>query len=281
MKGSRMNIPEARRRFAALVNRDQEGFRLAEAALLIAQEEYANLDVSAYLAQLDRIADTIKAQLALELDPRHIVNGINTYLFDELRFRGNREHYDDPRNSFLNDVIELRLGIPITLSVVYIEIGRLVGLPIAGVGLPSHFIVKYTAQPKPFWIDPFNRGNIMTREDCQQLLQQLYGEKLPWNDTYLDPVSDRDILQRMLNNLKIIYARQGEHRRALSVIERILVLRPDLPYEVRDRGLVHYQLGHLQAALYDLQRYLELFQEAPDAAMITRHIDALRQQLES
>lgn len=275
-----MHIPEARRRFAALVNRDQEGFRLAEAALLIAQEEYANLDVTAYLARIDSIADTIKAQLALELDPRRIVQAINTHLFDELDFRGNREHYADPRNSFLNDVIERRLGIPITLSVVYIEIGRLVGLPISGVGMPGHFIVQYTAQPEPFWIDPFYRGNVMTRADCQQFLQRLYGEKLPWNDAFLDPISDHDILQRMLNNLKIIYARQGEHRRALSVIERILVLSPDLPYEVRDRGLVHYQLGHLQAALYDLQRYLELFQEAPDAAVITRHVDALRQQLE-
>ena len=275
-----MHIPEARRRFAALVNRDQEGFRLAEAALLIAQEEYANLDVTAYLARIDSIADTIKAQLALELDPRRIVQAINTHLFDELGFRGNREHYADPRNSFLNDVIERRLGIPITLSVVYIEIGRLVGLPISGVGMPGHFIVQYTAQPEPFWIDPFYRGNVMTRADCQQFLQRLYGEKLPWNDAFLDPASDHDILQRMLNNLKIIYARQGEHRRALSVIERILVLSPDLPYEVRDRGLVHYQLGHLQAALYDLQRYLELFQEAPDAAVITRHVDALRQQLE-
>lgn len=275
-----MHIPEARRRFAALVDRDQEGFRLAEAALLIAQEEYANLDVTAYLARIDSIADTIKAQLALELDPRRIVQAINTHLFDELGFRGNREHYADPRNSFLNDVIERRLGIPITLSVVYIEIGRLVGLPISGVGMPGHFIVQYTAQPEPFWIDPFYRGNVMTRADCQQFLQRLYGEKLPWNDAFLDPVSDHDILQRMLNNLKIIYARQGEHRRALSVIERILVLSPDLPYEVRDRGLVHYQLGHLQAALYDLQRYLVLFQEAPDADVITRHIDALRQQLE-
>jgi regulator of sirC expression with transglutaminase-like and TPR domain len=280
MKGLGMNIPEARRRFAALVDHDQEGFRLAEAALLIAQEEYANLDVTAYLTRINSIADTIKAQLALELDPMRIVQGINTQLFDELGFRGNQEHYNDPRNSFLNDVIERRLGIPITLSVLYIEIGRLVGLPIAGVGLPGHFIIKYTAQPEPFWIDPFNRGTVMTREDCQQLLQQFYGEKLPWNEAFLDPVSDHNILQRMLNNLKIIYARQGEHRRALSVIERILVLSPDLPYEIRDRGLVHYQLGHLQAALHDLQRYLELFQEAPDAVTITRHIDALRQQLE-
>jgi regulator of sirC expression with transglutaminase-like and TPR domain len=280
MKGLGMNIPEARRRFAALVDHDQEGFRLAEAALLIAQEEYATLDVTAYLTRINSIADTIKAQLALELDPMRIVQGINTQLFDELGFRGNQEQYNDPRNSFLNDVIERRLGIPITLSVLYIEIGRLVGLPIAGVGLPGHFIIKYTAQPEPFWIDPFNRGTVMTREDCQQLLQQFYGEKLPWNEAFLDPVSDHNILQRMLNNLKIIYARQGEHRRALSVIERILVLSPDLPYEIRDRGLVHYQLGHLQAALHDLQRYLELFQEAPDAVTITRHIDALRQQLE-
>jgi regulator of sirC expression with transglutaminase-like and TPR domain len=276
-----MEIPEARHRFAALVERPQGAFRLAEGALLIAKEEYPELDVDTYLARFDHMAQTLKAQLGLELDPVRIVKGINAYLFDELGLRGNLDHYYDPRNSFLNDVLDRGLGIPITLSVVYIEVGRLVGLPIAGVNLPGHFIVQYTAQPEPFWIDPFDRGTILVREACAQRLYQLYGERLPWRDTYLEPITDHAILRRMLNNLKVIYIQQGAYRRALSVVEYIMLLSPEVPTEIRDRGLIHYQLGHLQAALHDLERYLELFQEAPDAAAIRRHIEALRQQLEA
>ncbi len=276
-----MEMPESRRRFAALVERAPGDFRLAEGALLMAQEEYPAMDISAYVSRLDAMAETIKVQLGLELDPVRIVKGINAYLFEEQGFRGNQEDYDDPRNSFLNEVLERRLGIPITLSVIYIEIGRLVGLPIAGVGMPSHFIVQYTAQPEPFWIDPFAGGNVLTREECILLLQHIFKDRLPWNDAYLAPIGDHDILRRMLNNLKKIYAERGEYRRTLSVIERLLLFNPEQPLEIRDRGWVHYQLGHLQAALHDLQRYLELFPEAPEAETITRHIAALRQQLES
>ena len=276
-----MQMPEARRRFAALIERPQGEFRLAEAALYLAQEAYPEMSIKAYLDRIDDMAETVKVELGLELDPVRIVHAINTHLFDTLGFRGNREQYYDPRNSFLNEVIDRGLGIPITLSVMYIEVGRLVGLPIAGVGMPGHFIVQYTAQPKPFWIDPFDRGTILIREACTQRLYQLFGEQLPWRDAYLAPIGDHDILRRMLNNLKVLYRQQGAYRRALDVIERILLLSPDLPTEIRDRGLMHHQLGHLQAALHDLERYLELFQEAPDATVITRYIAALRQQLEA
>lgn len=276
-----MQTPEARRQFTALVELGQGEFRLAEAALYLAQEEYPEMSVRAYLDRIDAMAETVKAELGLELDPVRIVQEINIHLFETLGFQGNREGYYDPRNSFLNDVIDRRLGIPITLSVIYIEVGRLVGLPIAGVGMPGHFIVQYTAQPEPFWIDPFERGTMMTRDACVERLQNLYGEQLPWRDAYLDPISDHDILRRMLNNLKHNYARQNDFHRVLSAVERILLLSPEMPTEIRDRGLVHYQLGHLQAALYDLQRYLELFQEAPDAAAISHHIATLRQQLDT
>ena len=276
-----MEIPEVRRRFAALVERPQGAFRLAEGALLIAKEAYPELDVETYLTRFDRMAETIKAQLGLELDPVRIVKGINTYLFDQLGLRGNLENYYDPRNSFLNDVLDRKLGIPITLSVIYIEVGRLVGLPIAGVNLPGHFIVQYTAQPEPFWIDPFDRGTILVREACTQRLHQLFGDRLPWRDTYLEPIRDHDILRRMLNNLKVIYGQQGAYHHALSVVERLILLSPEAPNEIRDRGLIHYQLGHLQAALHDLEHYLEIFQEAPDADAVKRHIEALRLQLET
>ena len=273
-----MDIPEARRHFAALVRQPQGDFRLAEGALLIAQEAYPNLDIAAYLHRLDTMAAEVKHQLGLELDPRRIVATLNAYLFDTQGFYGNQEDYYDPRNSFLNDVLERKTGIPITLSVLYLELGRQVGLPIVGVGLPGHFIVQYAAQPGQFWIDPFHRGRVLTREDCMARLQDIYGQTLDWHDTYLQPVSDHDILRRMLHNLKAIYLRQSDYGRALRVVEQLLLLTPEMPIEVRDRGLLYSQLGHLEAALDDLQHYLQLAPDAPDAVVITQYIAALRQQ---
>jgi regulator of sirC expression with transglutaminase-like and TPR domain len=275
-----MHMSEVRHRFAALVNRPHGGFRLAEGALLLAQEAYPDLRIEAYLHRLDTMAEAVRQRLGLELDPRRIVATINTYLFDDQGFRGNLEHYYDPRNSFLNDVLDRQTGIPITLSVLYIELGRGVGLPVAGVGMPGHFMVQYSAQEASFWIDPFYGGTMLSRAECVERQQQMYGQRLPWRDAYLEPVSDHDILRRMLYNLKLIYLRQGAHRQALGVVERLLLFAPHLSTEVRDRGLLHYQLGHLEAALEDLQHYLQLQAEAPDAATITNHIAALRRQLE-
>ena len=274
-----MDVSEARRRFAALAERAQGEFRLAEGALLIAQEEYPTLDVEAYLQRLDAMAEAVSTHLGLEMDPQRIVTQINTYLFDEQGFHGNVEDYYDVRNSFLNDVLERKTGIPITLSVVYIELARQVGLPIVGVGMPGHFVVRYSAQPTVFWIDPFHRGQILTQEACQQLLERMYGQALAWSDAYIEPVSDHAILQRMLYNLKAIYVHQGDHRRALRVVERLLLLRPDGLTEVRDRGLLQARLGSLEAALDDLQHYLQLSPEASDAPLITQHITTLRQHL--
>ena len=274
-----MDIPETRRRFAALVSRPQGDFRLGEGALLIAQEAYPNLDVATYLHRLDTMAEAVKHQLGLELDPRHIVATLNAYLFEAQGFYGNQEDYYDPRNSFLNDVLDRKTGIPITLSVLYLDIGRQVGLPIVGVGLPGHFIVQYAAQPEQFWIDPFHRGQVLTRQDCMARLHDIYGQTLPWYEAHLQPVSDHDILRRMLHNLKAIYLQRHDYDRALSIVEWLLLLTPGVPTEVRDRGLLHSQLGHLEAALDDLQHYLQLSLEAPDAAVITQHIAALRQHL--
>jgi regulator of sirC expression with transglutaminase-like and TPR domain len=273
-----MDISETRRHFASLVRQTQGDFRLAEGALLIAQEEYPNLDIAAYLHRLDTMATAVKHQLGLELDPRRIVTTLNAYLFDTQGFYGNQEDYYDPRNSFLNDVLDRKTGIPITLSVLYLELGRQVGLPIVGVGLPGHFIVQYAAQPGQFWIDPFHRGQVLSREDCMARLQDIYGQTLAWHEAHLQPVSDHDILRRILHNLKAIYLRQSDHSRALSVVERLLLLTPGMPTEVRDRGLLHSQLGHLEAALNDLQHYLQLAPDAPDAAVITQYMVALRQQ---
>lgn len=272
-----MSATEARHRFATLIGLPQGAFRLAEGALLIAHEEYPSLDVAAYLQRLDTMAAAIQARLGLELDPQRIVAQINRYLFDEEGFRGNQGNYYDPRNSFLNDVLDRKTGIPITLSVLYLDIGRQVGLPTVGVGMPGHFIVQYAAHGAPFWIDPFHGGEILHHDDCVARVEQIYDQKVTWDEEYLRPVSDHDILVRMLYNLKAIYAHQGEYPRALSVVERLLLLRPTLLTEMRDRGLLLAQLGQLEAALEDLQHYLQLAPQAPDAAMVQRQIAGLRQ----
>ena len=274
-----MEAYEARRRFTELVSRPSGEFRLAESALLIAQEEYPHLDLAAYLQRLDALAARIAARLGLELDPQRIVAAINTTLFEEEGFRGNQDNYYDARNSFLNEVLDQKTGIPITLSVVYLDLGRQVGLPIVGVGLPGHFIVQYRAHSTPFWIDPFHYGQILSREDCITRVAQFYGQELTWQDAFLQPVSDHAILTRMLNNLKVIYVHQRDYHRALGVVERLVLLLPDSAAEIRDRGLLHAQLGHLETALDDLEHYLQLAREAPDALVISQHIAALRHQL--
>jgi regulator of sirC expression with transglutaminase-like and TPR domain len=275
-----MPLSEARRRFAAIVRQSPGDFRLAEATLLIAQEEYPGLDVTHYLQRLDVMAEAVRNSLGIELDPRRIVASINTYLFDEMGFHGNQTHYYDPRNSFLNEVLDRKTGLPITLAVIYLDLGRQVGLPTVGVGLPGHFIVQYAAQSAPLWIDPFHRGEILTHADCVARVRQIYGEETAWDEAYLQPVSDHAILQRLLYNLKAIYAQQRDFERTLSVVERLLLLSPEAASEVRDRGLLHYQLGHFAAALDDLQHYLQLALDAPDAAAIRRHIAALRRQID-
>lgn len=274
-----MDMHEVRSRFRSLIARPQGDLRLAEGALLIAQEAYPHLDLNAYLQRLAEIGDTIKQRLEMELDPRRIVAAINTHLFDELNFRGNQDNYYDPRNSFLNEVLERKIGIPITLSVVYIEIGRQVGLPIVGVGMPGHFIVQYDAHADAFWIDPFYGGTILTQADCAARVQQIYGRKVEWQDVFLTPVSDHDILRRMLGNLKGIYLQQRDYSRTLSVVERLLLMTPNQPAEVRDRGLIQHRLGNLEAAVDDLEHYLQLAPGASDAAMVTQYLGTIRRQL--
>ena len=270
--------PSARERFAQLVNATNEDFDLAEAALLIAQEEQPELDVATYLQRLDALATKVRARLPEPQTPAATLAQLNELLFQEERLSGNATDSYDPRNSFLNDVLDRKTGIPITLSVLYLDIGRHVGLPTVGVGMPGHFVVQYAAHGAPFWIDPFHGGEILNHNECVARVEHIYQQQLPWNESYLQPVSDHDILGRMLYNLKAIYVQKGDYHRALQVVERLVLLRPHMLTEVRDRGLLRAQLGHFEAALEDLQHYLQLAPQAPDAAMVERQIAGLRQQ---
>lgn len=274
--------PAGRERFTQLVSGPEEALDLAEAALLIAQEEQPSLDVPAYLHRLDELAAAVRARLSESPSPADIVLQLNIQLFREEGFRGNTSAYYDPANSFLNEVLDRKTGIPITLSVVYIEVGRRLSLPLVGVGFPGHFLVKYTGPDGDVVLDPFLGGIILDHQQLQHKLRTMYGEQNPLLGQIpqlLAPASKKDILLRMLRNLKGVYLQKNDFPRVLSVIERILLIAPNVPEEIRDRGGVHQRLGHLQAALQDFQRYLTLAPRADDAEAVRVMVQRMTAQL--
>lgn len=269
-------IQQLRSRFAAVIAAAEEQVDLAEGALLIAAEEYPRLNIKDYLDRIQHMAELVKERMGLELEPEKLIKEINRYLFDEEGFRGNSEDYYDPRNSFLNEVIDRQKGIPITLSILYMEIAWRLDLPLVGVGLPGHFIVKYEAADREILINPFHRGTLLSEEDCQRTLDRIYGGKIAFHRGLLTPVPKRLILTRMLNNLKGIYLERRDFPRALGVVERLLMIHPDSPTELRDRGLVYGEMKILSHAITDLQRYLEIAEEAEDREAIADRLRNLR-----
>jgi regulator of sirC expression with transglutaminase-like and TPR domain len=197
------------------------------------------------VAKLEAMAAAVRPGVTTTDAPILKIEHLNAYLFEERGFRGNTQEYYDPRNSFLNDVIDRRLGIPITLSVVYMEVGRRVGMPLQGVGMPGHFIMKYADPEEDIYIDPFNRGRILSHEACEELLHDVYGEPVPFQETFLAPVSKKQILSRILMNLKAIYIHTKDYLRALSVVERQLIIQPDTEQEVKDRAALRHLIGML------------------------------------
>ena len=261
----------ARERFTALVSGPEAELDLAEAALLIAQEEQPNLDVAHYLQRLDQLADAVRAKLPESPTAQDRIQALNSHLFFEEGLRGNAGEYYDPRNSFLNEVLERKTGIPISLSVLYMEVGRRLGLSLAGVGFPGHFLVKYVGPDEEQILDPFTGGTTVTEEQLAAKLKSMYGDNNPFLaqiPQLLTPATKKEILIRMLRNLKGVYLQKGDFTRALSVIDRILLLAPDVAVEVRDRGAVQQRLGRMQGAVRDFKKYLQLAPNAEDAANI-------------
>ncbi len=266
----------ARRAFLECIARPEREMDLPTAALLIAQEEYPDLELGLYKARLDRLAEDARARLPGPLDnPFAVIDALNGYLFEDLGFRGNSEEYFDPRNSYLNEVLDRRRGIPVTLSIIYMEVARKVGFSVEGVGFPGHFIVRHVEGHRQILIDPFHGGQILLPDDCRRRLRRSYGADVNLETRFFDRVSKRQILARILINLKNIHMNRGDHGRALAAIERLLALTPGEPHHIRDRGLVHVRLGHFTPALVDLERYLRLAPDAGDAGKIRSRIKTI------
>ncbi|HEY1351898.1 MAG TPA: transglutaminase-like domain-containing protein [Ktedonobacteraceae bacterium] len=279
----------ARQAFIALITEDDSRIDLARAALLIAAEEYPALDIEHYLTRLAELAERVR----LYLEPRYlptspttkeeylgVLSAMNVVLFEQERLRGNRIDYHNPQNSFLNRVLERRLGIPLTLSLIYMEVGKRLGLQIAGIGMPFHFLVRCSfAQDEPLYIDPYEKGRFLSARDCRQQLSRIFKNERDFDPSWLEPLGARQLLIRMLTNLKHIYIHRKDFRRALVACDRILLLNPALATELRDRGVVHFHLKRYARALHDLGAYLELVPEADDSAEIRQQIKIIRQLL--
>jgi regulator of sirC expression with transglutaminase-like and TPR domain len=263
----------ARRRFAELIA--EPTVQLAAAALAIAEEEYPGIEPGAYLEQIDELAAEVSRRLPVSPNAASTLRAIRTVLFEEGGFRGNADAYYDPRNSFLNEVLERRLGIPITLSILYMEVASRVGLTLHGVGFPGHFLVKHVAGDRETFIDPFHGGEVLSSDDCMERLRKVAPKRAP-EPRHLQAVSARQILGRMLHNLKRIYVETGDDVRALWVLDRLVLLAPDDVTERRDRGLVEARLGGFAAAVRDLDAYLAAAPSAADAAKVRELADQLR-----
>jgi len=266
--------PSARERFERIA-RGPDPPDLAEAALLIAAEEYPDLAVGDYLARLDELAAGARLALAGAPTPEERVLRLNRFLFDEQGFRGNRDDYYDPRNSFLNVVLDRRTGIPITLSLVFLEVARRVEVAAHGVGFPGHFLVAVEGDPV-IVVDPFF-ARVLTQGECRERLEEVLGREVPFDPrVHLRAATPGEILVRMLSNLKHIHLRDRDFGRALACCERILLLAPDEPAELRDRGLVLEQLECFVAAEADLSRFLELAPDDASADAVRARVAELR-----
>jgi regulator of sirC expression with transglutaminase-like and TPR domain len=260
------------RDFRQAVDRPEEKIELSRAALTIALTDYPDLDIPDYLARIDLLAMEVTGRLGPEADIYRSIAALNYVLFKQYGFHGNRDDYFNPKNSFLNEVIERKTGIPITLSVLYMEVAHRVGLTVDGVGFPGHFLVKCIGDGEEIVIDPFNSGEIRSREDIDKMLFDLYGGKVLFHSDFLASSTKKDILKRMLTNLKAIYINGNDLVRSLTALDRLMILDPASAEDARDRGVVYLRLECYAQAREDFETYLRLRPDAEDAMLVREQL---------
>ena len=258
-----------RRLLADEIARSEWEMNLARALLLVAKEEYPQLSVELYLARLDQLAEEVKDRLANETAPLVVLDELLATLYVRRKFTGNRKAYYDPRNSFLNDVLDRGLGIPLTLGIVTLEVGWRLGLPLEGVSFPGRFLVRYKGDALDLLLDPFDGGKVRFEDEAQELLVQL-------KDAFMRKATRRDMLVRLLTNLKGIYLNVGDHARALAAVERILLVTPMAPVENRSRGVLLARMGRHDEAAEQLEEYLQVSPAAADARRVEEVVRDLR-----
>ncbi len=265
-----------RKRLLAELSQGDDQINLAGAALMVAREEYLQLPEERYLSQLDLLAEETRDRLDDETAPLLVLQELLATLYNRHGFRGNREAYYDPRNSFLNDVLDRKLGIPLTLGIVVLEVGWRLRLPLEGVNFPGHFLVRFRGDAIDLLIDPYDGGAVRFEDEAQELLDRVYGGMIRVDDSFLQPATKREMLVRMLVNLKSLYLNVRDHRRALAVVERLLLIRPLRSAEIRDKGVILARLGRKREALEQLEAYLNVSPDASDSQRILGMVEELK-----
>jgi regulator of sirC expression with transglutaminase-like and TPR domain len=265
-------------RFTQIISGPDADIPLTEAALLVASQQYPDLDLAHWLGRIDAMAAGLQQRTGADASIRERITALNRYLFGELGFAPNSDDYYDPRNSFLNDVLERRVGIPITLSLLYMELGNRVGLTLRGVCFPGHFLVKSEVPEGIVVLDPYAGGISLGVADLQRRLREVRGGEVSRAIIagLLVAASRKEILLRMLRNLKAVYLRRHDLDRALAVMEWIVGAEPDHAPEVRDRGMVYQELNCFRAAIADFERYLRLDPECSDAEDVRQRLIELQ-----
>lgn len=275
-----LTVPTPLDYFASLVQSDAE-FPLLEAAASLAQDDYPDLDVQQVLGSVDQLLARLKRRFAADAPPLQKLRALNQFFYRDLNFAGNLNHYYDPDNSYISVILQTRRAIPITLAVVWLELAQGVGLAARGIGFPGHFMVKVNLPNGQVVIDPVD-GQSLSREELSERLEPfrrrsgLIDEFEVPLGLYLQVAPPRDIIARMLNNLKEIHTSQEDWSRLIAVQNRLIVLLPQTWSEYRDRGLAHAELGQLDMALADLDTYLVNAKTELDMAAIAGRVAELR-----
>lgn len=270
----------ARQRFLELTQRPEPLLDLVEASLVIALEEYPALDIDGYLRRVDGWSEAIRERVEGSRDIERIVEEINRLLFEEEGFHGEAGDYYDPRNAFLNEVLDRHAGLPLALSIVYLEISRRLGIDMSGVALPGRFLVKVCGEWGTIFIDPFDEGRVLTTAECQKIMDEVYGGGVRLREHHLRSSTRREIVGRVLSHLKSIYLSSNDLSRAIGSVDRLLILDGKDSYELRDRGLVSMQLHRYDEAIEFLERYLVATPHAADRSRIREQIEYLRAWME-
>lgn len=264
-----------RQLFASIIKRREERVDLALTALLIAKEEYPGLFLEEYLQRLDYMAAEFQMEVNVEADAMTVCRGLANFITSRKGFHGNVDDYYDPRNSYLSDVMDRRSGIPITLCIIYLEIARRAGLKLLPVSFPGHFLVKLPTERGEIFMDPFHDGQIMDEEACQQLLYNLYGPGFHFSSTMLASATRRQLITRLLMNLKSIYLRQQDIERSLRVIDLLVTISPWDLDQIRDRGHAYHALGRVDKAKTDLETYARHAPPGPEVESVMETIRRL------
>ena len=259
-----------------MVKQPEPALDLVRIALLVAAESDPELDVDAQLRTLDRWGDELRARIAPGWNNLQKLARLRNYVYEDLGFRGNHKDYYSPTNSLLHEVMQRRLGIPLTLSIIFMELGWRIGMPLEGVGFPGHFLVRLAGEPGDLLLDPFRDGMSVDRQDCARMLEQITEGRRRFDDAMLASIGKRAMIARLLMNLKSAYIRAREDERALTAVDRLLVMQPGDPDETRDRGLLLYRLQRYREAMAELTEYLRARPQADDRESVEHHRAILR-----